>query len=110
MTPAIMPARRYAHPNANHEPRAVSGAPPPLPHRPDGWPSRPASSKAHAATSSKERIDVTGARLGRHSAEAVLKLRASISNGDVDTYWTHLTQEQQRVHNARDLNGLIPTR
>jgi hypothetical protein len=32
-------------------------------------------------------------------AEAVLKLRALISNGDFEDYWTwHLDQEQQRIH------------
>jgi hypothetical protein len=54
---------------------------------------------------------VDGARWNLDSAEAVLKLRALISNGDFDTYWTwHLTQEQQRVHNARYLDNIIPTR
>ena len=58
-----------------------------------------------------DRMDITGARWNLDSAEAVLKLRALISNGDFDTYWTwHLTQEHQRVHNARYLDNLIPTR
>ena len=35
-------------------------------------------------------------------AEAVLKLRALISNGDFDAYWTfHLRAEHQRIHQAR---------
>ncbi len=58
-----------------------------------------------------DRMDITGARWGLPGAEAILKLRALSSNGDFDTYWTyHLTQEQQRVHNTRYLNGVIPTR
>ena len=36
------------------------------------------------------------------TAEAVLKLRALITNGDFDAYWTfHLAQEHQRIHQAR---------
>jgi len=58
-----------------------------------------------------DRMDITGARWSLDSAEAVLKLRALISNGTFDTYWTwHVTQEQQRVHNARYLDNIIPTR
>ncbi|MEU7882771.1 hypothetical protein [Microbispora bryophytorum] len=35
-------------------------------------------------------------------AEAVLKLRALLANGDFDRYWTyHLGQEHQRNHQAR---------
>src|SRR5664280_1641334 len=37
--------------------------------------------------------------LGLDGAEAVLRLRALISNGDFDTYWTrHLTREPHRTH------------
>ena len=47
-------------------------------------------------------MDITGARWGLPGAEAVLLLRALISNGDFDTYWTwHLTQELQRTHLTR---------
>ncbi len=54
-------------------------------------------------------MDVTGARWGLDGADAILKLRALIANGDSDQYWTwHLAQEQQRVHNSRYLNGAIP--
>lgn len=57
----------------------------------------------------KDRMDLTGARWGLDGAEAILKLRALISNGDFNQYWTwHLTQEQQRLHNSRYLDGLIP--
>lgn len=56
-------------------------------------------------------MDLTGARWGLQCAEAVLRLRAVIANGDFDAYWTfHLAQEQQRVHNSRYHNGVIPTR
>jgi hypothetical protein len=50
----------------------------------------------------KDRMDITGARWGLAGAEAVLKLRAMISNGDFDDYWRfHLRQEHQRIHQAR---------
>ena len=37
----------------------------------------------------KDRIDITGARWGLQGAEAILKLRALISNNDFDTYWDY---------------------
>ena len=50
----------------------------------------------------KDRMDITGARWGLDGAEAILKLRALISNGDFDQYWRfHLRQEHKRIHNAR---------
>jgi hypothetical protein len=55
-------------------------------------------------------MDITGARWGLASAEAILKLRALISNNDFDAYWRfHLDQEQQRNHNTRYLGEVIPT-
>jgi hypothetical protein len=46
-----------------------------------------------------DRLDITGARWGLAGAEALLKLRALIDNGDFDTYWRfHLAREHQRVH------------
>jgi hypothetical protein len=57
----------------------------------------------------KDRMDLTGARWSIDGAEAILKLRTLISNGDFDQYWTwHLAQEQQRVHNSRYFEGIIP--
>jgi len=57
----------------------------------------------------KDRMDITGARWGLQTAEAVLKLRALNSNGDFDTYWDyHLTQEHHRVHTPRYALGAIP--
>ena len=58
----------------------------------------------------KDRMDITGARWGLAGAEAILTLRALISNGDFDKYWTfHLAQEHRRVHAARYALGVIPT-
>jgi len=49
-----------------------------------------------------DRLDITGARWGIQGAEAVLKLHALWTNGDLPAYWAfHLTQEHRRVHQAR---------
>lgn len=56
-----------------------------------------------------DRMDITGARWSVEGAEAVLKLRAVRSNGDLDDYWTfHLDHERQRVHKSCYANGVIP--
>jgi len=45
------------------------------------------------------RLDITGARWGLDGAEAVLTLRAVISNGDFEEYWRfHLAREHQRLY------------
>ena len=50
----------------------------------------------------KDRMDITGARWGLEGAEAILKLRALIANGDFDAYWRyHLRSERERIHHAR---------
>jgi hypothetical protein len=49
-----------------------------------------------------DRLDITGARWSLDGAEAVLKLRALLTNGDLDAYWRyHLKQEHLRNHQAR---------
>jgi len=54
-------------------------------------------------------MDLTGARWGRHGAEAILKLRALRSTGDFRDYWRYyLAQERQRVQEARYADGVIP--
>ena len=46
-------------------------------------------------------MDITGARWGLESAEAILKLRAVIATGDFDAYWRfHLRREHERIHRA----------
>jgi hypothetical protein len=46
-----------------------------------------------------DRLDIGGARWGLDGAEAVLTLRAVISNGDFNDYWDfHLAQEHQRLY------------
>jgi hypothetical protein len=75
-----------------------------------GWPIATGVIEGACRHLVKDRMDITGARWSLPGAEAILKLRALISNGDVDQYWTwHLTQEQQRIHNSRYLDGVIPT-
>lgn len=50
----------------------------------------------------KDRLDITGARWSLAGAEAVLKLRALIANGDFEDYFAwHVRQEHQRIHQAR---------
>jgi hypothetical protein len=50
----------------------------------------------------KDRMDITGARWCLAGAEAVLKLRAVIRNGDFEQYWQyHVQREHLRVHAVR---------
>jgi Uncharacterised protein family (UPF0236) len=57
----------------------------------------------------KDRLDITGARWSLDGAEAVLKLRALVSNRDFDEYWDlHLAHERQRVHASRYAGRVIP--
>jgi hypothetical protein len=52
----------------------------------------------------KDRMDITGARWGLATAEAVLGLRALVTSGDLNDYWTyHQQQEHQRNHQSRYL-------
>jgi len=74
-----------------------------------GWPIATGVIEGACRHLVKDRMDVTGARWGLDGAEAILKLRTLISNGDFEQYWTwHLAQEQQRIHNSRYLGGVIP--
>jgi hypothetical protein len=44
-------------------------------------------------------MDITGARWSLPGAEAILKLRALITNGHFDEYWNwHQHQQQRRNH------------
>jgi hypothetical protein len=50
-----------------------------------------------------DRLAITGSRWSVEGAEAILRLRAVIDNGDFETYWAyHLRCEHDRVHQARD--------
>ena len=46
-----------------------------------------------------DRLSISGSRWGLDGAEAVLTLRAVISNGDFTEYWRyHLAREHQRLY------------
>jgi len=74
-----------------------------------GWPIATGVIEGACRHPVKDRMDITGARWGLPGAEAILKLRALVTNGDFDAYWDyHLAQEHQRVHRSRYLGGHIP--
>jgi len=74
-----------------------------------GWPISTGVIEGACRHLVQDRMDLTGARWGLDGAEAILKLRALRSNGDFADYWRyHLAQEQQRVHEARYADGVIP--
>ncbi|MBN2193826.1 MAG: hypothetical protein JW751_13510 [Polyangiaceae bacterium] len=57
----------------------------------------------------KDHMDRTGARWALAGAEAVLRLRALVTNGNFDQYWRfHLAQERERNHRSRYSNGTVP--
>jgi len=75
----------------------------------NGWPIATGVIEGACRHLVKDRMDITGARWGLAGAEAILTLRALISNGDFDHYWTfHLAQEHRRVHASRYALGVIP--
>ena len=77
----------------------------------NGWPIATGVIEGACRYLVKDRMDITGARWGIDGAEAVLKLRALISNGDFNQYWVwHLDQEQQRIHHTRYADSVLPTR
>ena len=75
----------------------------------NGWPIATGVIEGACRHLVKDRMDITGARWGLDTAEAVLKLRAVRSNGDFDEYWRyHRKQERRRVHESRYAHGVIP--
>lgn len=74
-----------------------------------GWPIATGVIEGACRHLIKDRMDLTGARWALPSAEAILKLRALLSNDDFDDYWAyHLTQEKHRIHEVNYQNGVIP--
>jgi hypothetical protein len=66
-----------------------------------GWPIATGVIEGACRHLVKDRMDITGARWGVQTAEAILRLRAITANGDFDAYWTwHLQQEHHRNHPA----------
>jgi hypothetical protein len=67
-----------------------------------GWPVASGLIEGAARWLIKDRMEVTGARWGLDSAEAVLRLRALRGNGDLDDYLGyHFQQEKHRNHDSR---------
>jgi hypothetical protein len=59
-----------------------------------GWPISSGVIEGTCRHLVKDRMDITGARWGVATAEAVLQLRALHANGDFDDYWTHHRQRE----------------
>ncbi|MGH3287061.1 MAG: ISKra4 family transposase, partial [Streptosporangiaceae bacterium] len=67
-----------------------------------GWPVASGLIEGAARWIVKDRMEVTGARWGLDSAEAVLRLRALHGTGDLDDYLDfHFQQEKRRNHDNR---------
>jgi len=74
-----------------------------------GWPIATGVIEGACRHLVKDRMDLTGARWSLDGAEAILKLRALRTNGDLDRYWNfHLDGEHQRVHQSRYADNIIP--
>ena len=68
----------------------------------EGWPIATGVIEGACRHIVADRMSITGARWGLEGAEAVLKLRAVIANGDFDQYWRyHLRREHERIHHGR---------
>ncbi|MHC5260834.1 ISKra4 family transposase [Streptomyces sp. UC4497] len=68
-----------------------------------GWPIATGAIEGACRHLIGDRLDITGARWGLTGAEAVLRLRTLIDNGDFDAYWRHhTTREHQRLYPAPD--------
>jgi hypothetical protein len=64
-----------------------------------GWPIATGVIEGACRYLVKDRMDITGARWGTDTAEAILQLRALLANGDFDAYWAwHLDREHERNH------------
>src|ERR1035437_5684718 len=73
-----------------------------------GWPLATGIIEGACRHLVKDRMDITGARWGLEGAEAILKLRALIANGDFDAYWRyHLRQEHKRIHHVKYRDDLV---
>jgi hypothetical protein len=67
-----------------------------------GWPIATGVIEGSCRYLVKDRLAITGARWSLPGAEAVLLLRAVITNGDFEAYWKfHLQREYQRTHASR---------
>jgi hypothetical protein len=74
-----------------------------------GWPISSGAIEGACRYLVKDRMDITGARWTVRGAEAVLKIRSLLANGDFDAYWAyHLQRERERNHQNSYRNGTIP--
>ncbi|WP_331719580.1 ISKra4 family transposase [Streptomyces virginiae] len=68
-----------------------------------GWPIATGAVEGACRHLIADRLDITGARWGLDGAEAVLRLRAVVANGDLDSYWRyHAAREHERLYPATD--------
>ena len=68
-----------------------------------GWPIASGIVEGAARHLVADRLDITGSRWSVPGAEAVLTLRALISNGDFPQYWIfHTQRERERLHSHPD--------
>ncbi|GAA3838469.1 hypothetical protein GCM10022206_90720 [Streptomyces chiangmaiensis] len=68
-----------------------------------GWPIATGAIEGACRHLIGDRLEITGAHWGLDGAEAVLKLRALVDNGDFDSYWAfHLEREHQRLYPSPD--------
>jgi hypothetical protein len=68
-----------------------------------GWPIATGAVEGACRHLIADRLDITGARWGLDGAEAVLQLRALITNGDFEDYWIfHTAREHQRLYPTPD--------
>ncbi|MFC4472487.1 ISKra4 family transposase [Streptomyces xiangluensis] len=64
-----------------------------------GWPIATGAVEGACRHLIADRLDITGARWGLPGAEAVLRLRAIVSNGDLNPYWGfHTAREHERLY------------
>lgn len=65
----------------------------------NGWPIATGAVEGACRHLIADRLDITGARWGLPGAEAVLRLRAGVSNGDLEPYWRfHTRHEHERIY------------
>lgn len=68
-----------------------------------GWPIATGAVEGACRHLIADRLDITGARWGLNGAEAILQLRALITNGDFEDYWNfHAAREHQRLYPSPD--------
>lgn len=61
-----------------------------------GWPIATGVIEGACRYLVKDRLEITGARWGLDTAQAILTLRAIVTNGDFDDYWQYHQQQQHR--------------